>query len=733
MNKEILKNNLIDYAFNQEHLNIANLIILVLNMDGVVTYINQPGCDVLGLKQTEVIGQNWIDHFIPCESMEEIRNVFLEVVEKNTGIPSHFENHILKPNKEKVLVSWFNSLIHDDNHHVIGVLSFGEDVTKKRLEKEQLENSERHFKNMFEEAPFGYQSLDENGYFLDVNKKWTEVLGYTKEEIQGMWFGDLLDEKHKNVFKKRFELFKEKGKIHSEFPMIHKNGEMVEVVFEGVIAYDEKGKFLQTRCTLNNITELNIVNKRLEDNEFRLRQLLNLMPLGIAVHEMIYDEDGKAIDYKFINCNGKFEEQTGLKEEDIVDKTVFEVLPDTERYWLDTYAKVVSTGKTISYENYSQVLKKYYKVIAYKTEGNRFVTIVDDITEEKEKQNQIEYLSIHDYLTDLYNRRFFVNQFKNLDKLEFYPLGIMMFDLNGLKLINDAFGHDVGDVALRSVAKILCEVFKEDDIVARIGGDEFAALVPNASKETIDLIRNQIQIKSTVNKVKNISISMAVGYEIKDENSKETIDEILKTVENKMYRHKLSEGVSMRNNAIKVILQTLTDKYEEEKAHSLRVSSLCKKMGEVLGFDQDDIKELELAGLFHDIGKISLPDVVLYKPDKLTQEEYEIIKTHPEISYQILRAADDYSDLAIHALYHHERWDGKGYPSGKFENDIPLFSRIICIADAFEAMTAIRPYKEKMTVKEAINEIIRCSGTQFDPRLSKIFVEKVLHEKWLKK
>ncbi|MFA6890310.1 MAG: HD domain-containing phosphohydrolase, partial [Bacilli bacterium] len=137
---------------------------------------------------------------------------------------------------------------------------------------------------------------------------------------------------------------------------------------------------------------------------------------------------------------------------------------------------------------------------------------------------------------------------------------------------------------------------------------------------------------------------------------------------------------------------------------------------------------LKQAGLFHDIGKISIPDSILNKPEKLTDEEYDIIKTHTEVGYQILRAADEYSDLAIHALHHHERWDGKGYPTALEGNDIPLFSRIICVVDAYEAMTADRPYRKRLTKEHAIAEIRKCSGTQFDPKIAKIFIEQILRK-----
>jgi diguanylate cyclase (GGDEF)-like protein/putative nucleotidyltransferase with HDIG domain len=358
----------------------------------------------------------------------------------------------------------------------------------------------------------------------------------------------------------------------------------------------------------------------------------------------------------------------------------------------------------------------------------RSVGIVQDITEKKIKEEENIYIANHDYLTNLYNRRYFVNAFNTFFLNNCYPIVLMIIDINGLKIINDAYGYLGGDEAIRQVANLLMKTFDQNDVVARIGGDEFAILSPKKNAVQIQAYKEKLVLLSQDIKIENTPISLAIGYEVLNDNDRD-LDELLSRAEKQLYRHKLTVGESVRNNAIKAILNTLTAKYKEEKMHSAHVSQLCKEIGTELGLSKEEVDVLELAGMYHDIGKISIPDAILNKPDKLTDEEYEIIKTHTQIGYQILRAADEYSGLAEYALSHHERWDGKGYPKGLKGKEIPLFSRIINVADSFEAMTADRPYHKGRSIEDAIIEIKQCSGTQFDPEIAKIFMEKVFKYK----
>lgn len=346
-----------------------------------------------------------------------------------------------------------------------------------------------------------------------------------------------------------------------------------------------------------------------------------------------------------------------------------------------------------------------------------------DVTEIIELKNQIIYMKNHDYLTGLYNRRYLEKVYLG-SNFEKYPLGLIMIDINGLKIINDTYGHLYGDSIIVMISEKLKKILHNNDIVARIGGDEFAILMINQDvmsmlemKESILNILDNIQVEK-------IKVSVSVGFEIAT-SINQSMDEVLKLAENHLLRHKITVGMSVRNRTIRALMNTLTDKYLEEKLHSQRVGHFCKMIGLKLGLNKEDLDVLELAGLYHDIGKISIPDAIINKPGRLTKDEYEIIKTHTSIGYQILKAADEYSGLAEYALYHHERWDGQGYPRGLKGNEIPLFARIINVADSFEAMTADRPYRKGMSIENALTEINRCIETQFDPNLAEIFINMI--------
>lgn len=589
---------------------------------------------------------------------------------------------------------------------------------------------------------------------------------------------------------------------------------------------------------INDIHEKNAMGDQYEHLVLQMQQ-------GLAVHEIICDQFGKPVDYMFLSVNDSFEKLTGLKRKDIIGKTVLQVLPNTETYWIQIFGQVALTGKPYRYTNFSAELNRYYDVYAYMPKPKHFAVLFSDITdlkamehslylekemfrttvmsvgdgiistdatgkiivmnekaelitgyrqedaagkaleqvlylidsisrerwlnpveavyasqdtvlfdsqkllmshsgqeipvegaispilneegntvgsvvifrdhtEQKKKQDEIIFLSYHDQLTGLYNRRFFEEELKRLDTERNLPMTLVMFDVNGLKLINDAFGHQTADQVLQTVAWSLRRECRSDDIVARIGGDEFVLLLPKTEWELAEIISNRIQQSIKNEKVQSIQLSVSYGWETKRD-MKTDMAEIFKNAENNMYVHKLVESANTRHGIVDVIMKTLTQKNSREGQHSQRVSLLCGRLAEHMNLSLQQIDELKTLGLMHDIGKISVREETLSKKTPLTIPEWTEIKRHSEIGFKILSSTNEYIQMAEHVLHQHEHWDGTGYPKGLRGQEISIQARIIAVADAYDAMTSERAYGETLSHQEAIAELKRFAGIQFDP------------------
>jgi len=360
------------------------------------------------------------------------------------------------------------------------------------------------------------------------------------------------------------------------------------------------------------------------------------------------------------------------------------------------------------------------------------LVVSKDITDRQISENKLIYLSYHDQLTGLYNRRFFEEELVRLDSKRNLPISIAMGDVNGLKMVNDSFGHLKGDQFLKSVAHAMQKACREDDIIARLGGDEFAIILPNTSSEAAEKVISRIMEIASEEKIEGLNLSISFGYQTKTL-EEENMNTIIREAEERMYRLKLNESSSMRNKTVTLIMNTLFEKNNREMEHSERVSEICVNIAIEMGLDKDSLNRLRTAGLMHDIGKIVVDEEILNNTAILTQKEWIEIKKHSEIGYRILASSTDFSDIAEDVYAHHERWDGNGYPRGIDKEHITIFARIISIADSYDAMISERPYRtyrKSMSIEEAISEIKKNSGTQFDPTIAKIFVEKVMHYTW---
>lgn len=336
-------------------------------------------------------------------------------------------------------------------------------------------------------------------------------------------------------------------------------------------------------------------------------------------------------------------------------------------------------------------------------------------------QKSILKLSYHDKLTGLRNRVYMEDKFNYIDKNSNLDYSIILGDVNGLKLVNDTFGHKEGDRLIFTIGAILKRTCSEDDVIARWGGDEFIILTIN--KRSCYLINLMQNIKNECNKITDFGFKISITFGSAKRTEGSSAEVVMNLAEERMYRGKLTEVKSSRNATIISLEKTLYEKNRETEEHTLRVKELSIRLGKKINLSNDELNELELLSLLHDIGKIGIPEYILSKPSKLTDEEWELMKRHTEIGYRIAKTTPGLKHVANEILCHHERFDGTGYPQGLKGEEIPILSRIINIVDSFDVMTHERIYKKAFSNKYAVDELKRCSGTQFDPVIAKKFID----------
>ncbi|MBT9155894.1 MAG: Cyclic di-GMP phosphodiesterase response regulator RpfG [Firmicutes bacterium] len=342
--------------------------------------------------------------------------------------------------------------------------------------------------------------------------------------------------------------------------------------------------------------------------------------------------------------------------------------------------------------------------------------VVRDVRERLLAEKRLRYLSLHDQLTDVYNRAFFSAEMERLQGSRDYPISIIMADANGLKLINDVLGHRAGDEFLRASAAVLRGVLRKADVLARVGGDEFAVILPRTGADVAGKVLERIRTASESFGAEGCVLPMSLSLGVATANDESvSLDDTYKLADHLMYRDKLAERSVAHRNILNALLQVLAERDFGALGHTARLKEFCLALGRSFDLTTKQLEALALLAEVHDLGLIGVNPTLLSSRSRLTKEEYGLIKQHSERGLRIAYTFPELAGVADFILAHHERWDGSGYPLGIRGTDIPLECRILAVADAYEVMTGGRPYREPLSPSLALAELVCCAGRQFDP------------------
>ncbi len=578
------------------------------------------------------------------------------------------------------------------------------------------------YETLFDQAPSGIAVQGQDGRVIRANETFCRMFGYSQEEVVGSFLDELVarDRELAPVAARISERALKGDPFSMQTVRIRKDGTRFPVSIKGV-PITQEGKIVAVYAIYEDISERRRIEDTLAAERNYFESLFENSPLAIA----LIDRSGV-----IQRVNTSFVELFGYDVKECVGERLDELIAPGKLF--DDAAALtseVASGGLVKTERSRHKkdgtwIDVQIQAMPFEGVGGQKVlyAIYQDITERKRIEENARYLGYHDNLTGLYNLAFLEEETQRLDTPRQLPLSVIMADLDNLKLVNDAFGHMEGDKMILDVGSILRSCCRQEDIIARCGGDEFVLILPRTTLLEARSVCDRIREASRRGGGHSLMPpSIALGVAVKDEVTQDFMH-VRKKADDDMYLDKLLRSEKSRA-AIFRRLEDFLYFDPRRKAHIERMLELVAFFGKFLSLRKDEIANLEILAKFHDVGLMPVPVEILYREGPLTTEETEMIRKHPERGYHIAKNLPDISTVADCILSHQETYDGKGYPRRLSGDDIPLPARIIHLLCAYEVMTGWRPYGPLVSKEEALREIASLAGSQFDPRLTGLFIK----------
>jgi len=692
-------------------------LVTRISPDFIITLANYAYCAFMGVSVDKVTGSP-LAHFVPEENLPLVVN-HLIALNPLKPIATHEHTNIAFDGSER-WIKWTNRALFDYEGELIEYLSIGEDITDYKNAFQQLKDSEAQKSSIIEASPDLIICHDSEGYYLEILSTSEELLFKPRQQLIGKKMGDILPPDLSAKIGKTIQKALETGELQTLEYTLKTPG--------GIYSFESRIKASggnEVICFIRDMTEQKRTEKKLRESEERYREIL------ASIEEGYYEVD---LTGKISFFNDRLPGIIGYSCEEFMGMSYKKFYKNPEKVF-QTFHQVFLTGQPVTGFTL-EIIKKNGDIVygelsvslIFDKAGQKigFRGLARDITERVRFEQKLKYLSMHDQLTGLYNRAFFEEEMQRLSQSREYPIALITTDLDDLKLVNDSLGHGAGDRLLIAAAAVLSNAVRGDDILARVGGDEFAVILTKTSDQDAEKIAARVRegVENYNRQQGDLLLGLSIGIAVARD-SEMSLHEVYRHADDLMYRDKLYRSTRARNKSVQALLATLDERDYLNQGHGLRLEKLCRIIGEKINLSSSQLTDLALLAQVHDLGKVGIPDSILFKEGPLTAEEWDVMRLHSEKGHRIAITSSDLSEVADLILKHHEKWDGSGYPIQLQGEAIPIECRILAIVDAYDAMTNERPYRKGISKEEALEEISRSAGTHFDPQLVEIFLAVV--------